>query len=423
MRLVKGLSCLVVLSIFVHSASARQIMIPGDKVDAQVNVRGTPTTSTNNNIECKFKKDTKGPLDIFIEPTDFEFVEGQVWCKFPPEQIKECSEALDKRYKNKPDQRPKELYVADWVLQAYLPEGARPDTFQGPHKRLENVFKPNLNFCSFDTLSKGFTYQPLQELLMHNTLRFEHPLKLDPNCISQEELQANPRLKDLRADLKICNCRGLSSTFDPGRWHPIKRKRQKHRGIDVAAPSGMPIYAPADGVMIKKIRENGGRSGYGFGFQIEHFDLTDLPKDVTEIDDLKLGELRETPRTVVIKRCGVEKIIEVDRVITQYGHISNYPENLKENRYSRTGHNYYVVRKGDIIGYIGNTGDSTGPHLDLEFHVDPKGDTLKNTADGECMSRSGFGESGTLSCDPSLFYDFGQEWPKYSLNYYCEVPE
>ena len=106
----------------------------------------------------------------------------------------------------------------------------------------------------------------------------------------------------------------LTSTFGY-RQHPILGGVRMHEGIDLAVPSGTPIYAPADGVV-----EMAQRFGsYGNFIKIEHG-----------------GEME-----------------------TRYGHLSAF--NVTEGQ---------VVHKGDLIGYVGTTGRSTGPHLHYEVRID-----------------------------------------------------
>lgn len=99
------------------------------------------------------------------------------------------------------------------------------------------------------------------------------------------------------------------------RDHPILRKRASHTGVDLAAPTGTPVYATADGVV--------GRadwfSSYGLYISLDH---------------------------------GAE-------LETRYAHLSRLAVAAGDS-----------VKKGDIIGYVGSTGRSTGPHLHYEVRVD-----------------------------------------------------
>ena len=107
----------------------------------------------------------------------------------------------------------------------------------------------------------------------------------------------------------------LRMTSDYGmRTHPVLGGRRGHKGIDLAGPVGTPIYATADG-MVGKAEWF---SSYGLYIQIEHG-----------------GELQ-----------------------TRFGHLSRL--NFAAGQ---------MVRKGDLIGYMGSTGRSTGSHLHYEVRV------------------------------------------------------
>lgn len=106
----------------------------------------------------------------------------------------------------------------------------------------------------------------------------------------------------------------VSSNFTYKRLHPVLGVVRPHLGVDLAAPRGTPIMAAADGKIIS-IGSNG-----GFGKQI------------------------------VISHGGDYK--------TYYGHLSGYKDGL------RIGTN---VRQKQIIGYVGSTGLSSGPHLDYRL--------------------------------------------------------
>jgi murein DD-endopeptidase MepM/ murein hydrolase activator NlpD len=99
------------------------------------------------------------------------------------------------------------------------------------------------------------------------------------------------------------------------RTHPVLGGRRKHTGIDLAAPTGTPIYATADGV----IGRADWYSSYGLYISINH------------------GASMET----------------------RYAHLSRLAVAAGDN-----------VKKGDLIGYVGSTGRSTGPHLHYEVRVD-----------------------------------------------------
>ena len=105
----------------------------------------------------------------------------------------------------------------------------------------------------------------------------------------------------------------LSSDFGM-RTHPVLGGRRGHKGIDLAAPTGTPIHATADAVVSKA----DWFSSYGLYVSLEH---------------------------------GAD-------IQTRYGHMSRL--------------NVYAgqrVRKGDVIGYMGSTGRSTGSHLHYEVRI------------------------------------------------------
>ncbi len=106
-----------------------------------------------------------------------------------------------------------------------------------------------------------------------------------------------------------CKYRRVSSIFTNKRWHPILRKYRAHHGIDYAGPRGTPIKAAYDGRVIFM----GTKGGYG--------------------------------KTIIIRHKGGYK--------TLYAHLSKFNNKARGS----------YVKKGKIIGYMGNTGKSTGPHL------------------------------------------------------------
>lgn len=114
----------------------------------------------------------------------------------------------------------------------------------------------------------------------------------------------------------------ISSRFGM-RNHPILGYTGMHRGIDFAAPTGTPVYAAADGV----VAFAGVSGGYG--------------------------------RIVRLRHAG--------NVETRYAHLSRFGRGIAPGR---------RVRQGDVIGAVGSTGLSTGPHLHYETlvagrHVNP----------------------------------------------------
>jgi murein DD-endopeptidase MepM/ murein hydrolase activator NlpD len=109
----------------------------------------------------------------------------------------------------------------------------------------------------------------------------------------------------------------LTSQFSRSRNHPLLHISRPHEGIDVAAPMGAPIIAPASGVVVKVGYEN----GYGNVLEIDHG----------------------------------------NGIVTRYAHCSKIDV--------RSGQR---VTRGQRIAAVGSTGLATGPHLHYEIHINGK---------------------------------------------------
>jgi murein DD-endopeptidase MepM/ murein hydrolase activator NlpD len=109
----------------------------------------------------------------------------------------------------------------------------------------------------------------------------------------------------------------LSSEFSRARFHPILHLARPHEGIDLAAPYGAPVVAPAAGRVMRISHQ----TGYGLVLEIEHGN-------------------------------GIE---------TKYAHLSKVV--VQEGQ---------QVTRGQPIAAVGNSGLSTGPHLHYEVHVNGK---------------------------------------------------
>ncbi len=117
----------------------------------------------------------------------------------------------------------------------------------------------------------------------------------------------------------------VSSGFSMARLHPISGEWRAHRGVDFPAPSGAPILATCDGT----VDFVGHQNGYGNVIELKHY----------------------------------------NQFSTLYAHLSGFASSLRKGT---------QVKQGQIIGYVGTTGWSTGPHLHYEFKVagvqqDPQG--------------------------------------------------
>jgi murein DD-endopeptidase MepM/ murein hydrolase activator NlpD len=104
----------------------------------------------------------------------------------------------------------------------------------------------------------------------------------------------------------------VTSAFSPGRYHPIRHRVIPHVGVDVAAPHGTPVHATADG----SVFATADNPTYGLTVDLRHGD---------------------------------------SGFLTRYAHLSRIAV--------RPGQ---PVRRGDVIGWVGSTGLSTGPHTHYE---------------------------------------------------------
>jgi murein DD-endopeptidase MepM/ murein hydrolase activator NlpD len=115
----------------------------------------------------------------------------------------------------------------------------------------------------------------------------------------------------LRAPL---NYRRISSPFRINRRHPIFRTVRPHQAIDYAAPTGTPVVAIGDG----QVTFSGTRGGYGRMVEVRHN----------------------------------------DGYVSRYAHFSKIPKEIRVGK---------SISRGEVVGYVGQTGHATGPHLHFEM--------------------------------------------------------
>jgi len=108
----------------------------------------------------------------------------------------------------------------------------------------------------------------------------------------------------------------ISSRYSSSRMHPILRIRRPHFGVDYAAPVGTPVHSIGDGRVTSATTENGS----GRMVRIQHNSV----------------------------------------YATAYLHLSRFGDGIVPGVF---------VKQGDIIGFVGNSGLSTGPHLDFRFYM------------------------------------------------------
>lgn len=140
-------------------------------------------------------------------------------------------------------------------------------------------------------------------------MQYAYFFETDENKGYYDETGKNLRKAFLKAPL---NYKRISSTFTYARKHPIYKTVRPHTGVDYAAPTGTPVVALGDG----KVIEKGYKGGGGNTVKIRHNST----------------------------------------YTTAYLHLSKYGKGIEVGK---------AVEQGQVIGYVGSTGASTGPHLDF----------------------------------------------------------
>jgi murein DD-endopeptidase MepM/ murein hydrolase activator NlpD len=108
----------------------------------------------------------------------------------------------------------------------------------------------------------------------------------------------------------------ISSRFSNARFHPVLKRYRPHHGVDYAAPTGTPVKTIGDGVVIERAYQGGGAGNY---VKVRHNSV----------------------------------------YTTTYMHLSRFGNGIQKG---------VTVKQGQVIGYVGSTGLSTGPHLDFRVH-------------------------------------------------------
>ncbi len=132
-----------------------------------------------------------------------------------------------------------------------------------------------------------------------------------------DENGENLQKQFLKAPLKFSR---ISSRFSNSRLHPVLRIRRPHHGVDYAAPKGTPVRSIGDGTVIAKAYQ---RRGGGKYLKIRHNSV----------------------------------------YTTLYMHLNGFAKGIAQG---------VRVKQGQVIGYVGSTGLSTGPHLDFRVFKNGK---------------------------------------------------
>ena len=182
----------------------------------------------------------------------------------------------------------------------------------------ESIYDRNGGFGGIDNYKDIYLYdKELEKLVKETNLNVD---KLGTRTLIQKESFHN--LSDfidtlkyypVRLPISSIDFQGITSKFGY-RNHPILKIIQFHDGIDIDAEHGSPIRSTGKGIVILKKYSN---KGYGNQIIIDHNN-------------------------------GFK---------TVYAHLSQFNVNLND-----------TINENDIIGYVGNSGSSTGPHLHYEIH-------------------------------------------------------
>ncbi|MGH7493310.1 MAG: M23 family metallopeptidase [bacterium] len=169
-----------------------------------------------------------------------------------------------------------------------------------------------------DLPSSGYQEMPPSDLIGHlesriSTTRQSHRIIFENFETRRQQLAHIPSVKPILS--------GRITDFFGQRVDPFVRRVRHHRGLDVAAPYGSEVYAPAAGTV--ELAKSTYRSGRGYG------------------------------RTVILDHGHGLK--------TLYGHLSKVQ--VKSGQY---------VQRWEVLGLVGATGRATGPHLHYEVWVDGK---------------------------------------------------
>ena len=108
----------------------------------------------------------------------------------------------------------------------------------------------------------------------------------------------------------------ITSRFSNARFHPVLKRYRAHHGVDYAAPVGTPVKSIGDGTVVAKAYQAGGGGNY---LKVKHNSV----------------------------------------YTTSYMHLSRFAKGIAVGSH---------VQQGEVIGYVGSTGLSTGPHLDFRVY-------------------------------------------------------
>lgn len=193
---------------------------------------------------------------------------------------------------------------------------------------LSDIYDCTIDFFG---LQKGDSFRVMYDELIHQGqviglsyiyyVEFIHQGKVFKAIRFQEEEKGSKYWNEVGESLKKAFLKAplsftrISSGFTYARKHPVLKIVRPHTGVDYAAPSGTPVVTIGDGVVISK----GWAGGGGNTLKIKHNSV----------------------------------------YTTIYMHLKGFASGIKVGQ---------RVKQGELIGYVGSTGMSTGPHLDFRIH-------------------------------------------------------
>ncbi|MFV0398704.1 MAG: peptidoglycan DD-metalloendopeptidase family protein [Bacteroidales bacterium] len=164
-----------------------------------------------------------------------------------------------------------------------------------------------------DTVSVEIASIKGVEFMHKGKVYYAIPMMQDSTQLYFDADGSSLRRKFLKAPLKFSR---VTSGFSHGRMHPILKILRPHHGVDYAAPIGTPVYSIGDGEVITAAHQGAGAGRY--------------------------------------------LIVKHDDIYTStYMHLSRYAKGVRAGVH---------VKQGEVIGYVGSSGLSTGAHLDFRIH-------------------------------------------------------
>lgn len=227
-------------------------------------------------------------------------------------------EVLDKKINDINSHIENLTYNDDRIYRVILDAEPIPSTVRyggiGGHNKYEDLVNKSLEKEEL-IVNKYETIDQLKKRLYIQTKSYDELNKL----LKEKEVKWSSRPAIQPINNK--ELERISSPFRPDRFHPILKRVMAHKGIDFTAPTGTPVYATGDGIVTSAYYSGSYGNviflNHGYGYQ------------------------------------------------TRYAHLNEF--NIKVGQH---------VKRGEIIGFVGNTGRSQAPHLHYEVlhnfrHIDP----------------------------------------------------